>query len=336
MKKLLLIFMGALSIPMLSLACTSVIISGNATNDGKPIMLKHRDTDDQDNRIEFFVDGKYHFIGLVNSNSPGEEVWSGMNEAGFCIMNTASYNFRDDNDSVIMDQEGRLMYLALAECASVQDFEDFLNTYEKPYGVEANFGVIDAEGGAAYYEVNNYMWIKYDVNDPSIAPKGYRVATNFCEAGRREDYQGWERFIIASEVMENLNVGEINHVILYDSISRCTKEIDGQRIPRNITSASIVFEGVKAGENPKTAIMWTILGNPLNNIAIPLMVQNENILPDYMQAGYVYTQSLVKETEEIINLDFMDLYNSWISGLIEDEEFYKSYLEKQQTWMYTE
>lgn len=324
------------STKLLSFACTSVIVSGNVTEDGKPVMLKHRDTDDQDNRIEFFINGKYHFIGLVNSNSPGEEVWSGMNEVGFCIMNTATYNFREDNDSVLMDQEGKLMYEALCECANVHDFEELLEAHNKPLGVEANFGIIDADGGAAYFEVNNYRWVKYDVNDPTIAPKGYRVATNFCEAGRRDEYSGWERYLIASDVMTKLNIDKIDHVVLYDSISRCSKEIDGVRIPRSITSASIVFEGVKAGTDPRQSIMWTILGNPLENIAIPLLVQSENVLPSYMQAGYNYTQKLYKEDEDIIYKEFMGLYSPWISGMMDDEEFYKAYTEQQQLWMHTE
>ena len=75
-------------------ACTSFIISGNATPSGKPMMFKHRDTGELNNRIAHFKGPKYSFIGLVNSPMLDGEVWAGMNEAGFCIMNTASYNLR--------------------------------------------------------------------------------------------------------------------------------------------------------------------------------------------------------------------------------------------------
>ncbi len=51
-------------------------------------------------------------------------------------------------------------------------------------GVEANFGVIDANGGAAYYETDNFKFIKYDANDPSVAPNGYLIRTNFSVAQR--------------------------------------------------------------------------------------------------------------------------------------------------------
>lgn len=77
--------------------CTSVIISGGVRADGRPVMLKHRDTGELNNRMEWFQGPGYSFIGLVNSPSRGGEVWSGVNSAGFCIMNTATYDLKDDD-----------------------------------------------------------------------------------------------------------------------------------------------------------------------------------------------------------------------------------------------
>ena len=262
-------------VPLTVLPCTSVIVSGNATADGRPLMLKHRDTDDQQNSVRLFCGERYAFIGLVNSTSPDTEVWTGTNEVGFSIMNTASYNFREDSlPDVQMDREGELMYRALSICVTVSDFERLLDTCAKPMGVEANFGVIDAHGGAAYYEVNNFRWIKYDVNR---IPCGYRVVTNFCEAGRREDYQGWDRYCIASEVMSAEWTPEVDHRFFFERLSRNTTERNGNCIPRKITSASIVIEGVRAGSDPLQTVMWTILGNPLTHIAEPLA------LTDYLK-----------------------------------------------------
>ena len=53
-------------------------------------------------------------------------------------MNTASYNLRDANDGVDdkeMDREGELMFKALGECRTIEDFEKFLKKYKKPFGV---------------------------------------------------------------------------------------------------------------------------------------------------------------------------------------------------------
>ena len=60
-------------------------------------MLKHRDSDYMDNRVERFNGPSYDFIALVNSSSEGGEAWTGTNTAGFSIMNTASYNIKDDD-----------------------------------------------------------------------------------------------------------------------------------------------------------------------------------------------------------------------------------------------
>ena len=40
------------------------------------------------------------------------------------------------------------MKMALEPCKTLEDFEKMLNDLPKPLGVEANFGVIDANGGA--------------------------------------------------------------------------------------------------------------------------------------------------------------------------------------------
>ena len=128
-------------------ACTSVIISGKATANGRPLMLKNRDTDHFNNRMEYFRGPVYSFIGQVNSESEGGEVWAGTNSAGFCIMNTASYNIKDDDvPAEMMDREGILMFRALGVCATVKDFENLLDNMSKPLYVEANFGIIDASG----------------------------------------------------------------------------------------------------------------------------------------------------------------------------------------------
>ena len=124
-------------------ACTSGIFTGKVTADGRPLLWKHRDTSDENNRMAFFKGTKYNFLALLNSSDEDGEAWTGSNSAGFSIMNTASYNLKEDTVKE-MDKEGVLMYKALAECRNLADFEKFLDNYPRPMRVEANFGVIDA------------------------------------------------------------------------------------------------------------------------------------------------------------------------------------------------
>lgn len=325
MKKLLyiLLLFAGMSCCTAALACTTVIVSGSKTASGHPLMLKNRDTDNLENRIEYYQGAIYNFIGLVNADTEGGEVWAGTNTAGFCIMNTASYNLKDDDvPESMMDREGSLMFRALGVCATVEDFEKFLDNISKPRGVEANFGVIDASGGAAYYEVDNDTWVKYDVNS---IPEGYRVVTNFSESGRPEDYKGYERWLTASDIMKEIaaeaedGVMEIGpHDLIY-GFSRSYRSnmtgidwlngfhdlkkssgfngvvVDQDFIPRRSTSAAIVFEGVKSGEDPLHTVMWTTLGYPCCAVTVPLLVGDSDIIPSFMKASASSSKAWMNE-----------------------------------------
>ena len=327
--------------------CTAVIISGKATSNGRPLMLKHRDTGQLDNAVGYFRGPVYSFIGLVNASSAWDgEVWTGTNEAGLCIMNTASYNIKDDNvPSSEMDKEGSLMFQALGMCGSLADFEYLLDTLSRPLGVEANFGVIDAYGGAAWYEVNNHSWIKYDVNE---MPLGYRVVTNFSESGRRADDRGVERYETATEIFREIldnKPYKVNHSDIFNGISRSFRGKDkgvAYVIPRKITSASIVMEGVAPGENPLHTVMWTILGYPPCGVALPLMVGNGCtlpycVMPDgkdfHSQMGDLAMKRKVvgkeypgiRQVEDKIDASFEKIYGKWVKGDISDAAFFKEY-----------
>ena len=289
-------------------ACTSAIFTGKATPDGRPLLWKHRDTGELNNRIEFFPSGngrKYSFIGLVNSPVKDGEVWTGTNEVGFSIMNTASYNLQSEAAD-FEDQEGVVMYQALGSCKTLKDFEQLLDKMKKPRGVEANFGVIDAEGGAAYYEVNNTQWRKVDVNDPKIAPEGFLVYTNHSYTGRKDEGMGYVRYNTANEILHKgwIRGEEFTPQWIFNNLSRSYYNsllgidlnrnpelapdgwfVDQDFIPRRSTSASIVVKGVKPGENPELTVMWTILGYPPCSIAVPLFVAAGADQPETMVKG---------------------------------------------------
>ncbi|GHU62432.1 hypothetical protein FACS1894123_03360 [Bacteroidia bacterium] len=274
--------------------CTSAIITGKVTADGRPLLWKHRDTDDENNRMAFFKGAKYDFLALQNSPDEDGIAWTGSNSAGFSIMNTASYNLKEDTIKE-MDMEGVLMYKALSQCKNLTDFETFLDNYPRPMRVEANFGVIDAEGGAAYYEVNNTRWVKVDANDPKIAPNGYLIYTNFSYTGRFNEGMGYIRHQTATEIISRQAANKdftphwiFNHLSrsYYHSLlgvdllkPEFSPEkasgwvVDQDFIPRKSTAASIVIQGVKPGENPEMTTLWTVLGYPPVGVAVPLWVK---------------------------------------------------------------
>lgn len=173
MKKIVFLFLFSNFVFFDSLfACTTFLISGKYTSDGKSILFKNRDTDEMHNSLVCFSDGRYKYIGLVDGNkSWNTMIWGGFNETGFAIINSAAYNNNIGDTSKFMDQEGVVMKLALQTCKTLEDFENMLLTMPKPLGVDANFGVIDANGGAAFMkpEITNTL------NMMPITPKQLRM-----------------------------------------------------------------------------------------------------------------------------------------------------------------
>lgn len=299
------IFLFLLNQPAL-IPCTTAVVSGKATDDGRPLLLKHRDASEPQNRLVYFADGKFKFIGLVNSpDKNNDEVWVGFNEAGFGIMNSASYNLKSSDDTTkISDLEGKIMKLALQKCATVEDFENLLKELPKPLGVEANFGVIDASGGAAYFETNNFDYIKFDVNDPEVAPEGYLIRTNYSFAGEENKGFGYIRYATAAGLFENQTKdGKISFKFLINDVPRClihsftNTDLAGNLpesinekdyvyfrdyIPRYSTSAAVVVQGIKENESPSLTTMWTILGFPLTSVTIPLWLTDDGLLPSIL------------------------------------------------------
>ncbi len=182
-------------------ACTSAIVGADRTLDGRILMWKHRDTGTEHNFVDRVAatDSTLAFVALFNGgDSLLLEAWTGMNEAGFAIMNTASYNLAPDT-AVIKDREGIIMRRALEKCRSLADFETLLDTLARPMGVQANFGVIDTSGNGAYYETDDRSYRKYSIEDTD---SHVLLRTNFSVSGNDTDGMGYIRYENASHLLE--------------------------------------------------------------------------------------------------------------------------------------
>jgi hypothetical protein len=304
MKRILLGVLVLLFAGMYSLtdACTTFIITGKYTADGRPVLYKHRDTGTPDNAIVYFTDGKYNYIGLVDSKDTWKkELWGGYNTAGFAIINSAAYNNNIGDTTKLKDKEGEVMKLALQSCATLADFEKMLSDLPKPLGVDANFGVIDASGGAAYYETGNFGFKKIDANDPSVAPYGYLIRTNHSFTGDIDKGAGYIRYATASEALNMAAaLKKLEPQYLLNNISRnlyhsLTKDnlreglpVNSNEpdfryfedfIPRNSSASVIMIVGVKKGEDISRTMMWTLTGFPLTTVAVPVWISAGKELP---------------------------------------------------------
>lgn len=258
-------------------ACTSMIVSAGASASGRPLMWKHRDTGTEHNFVERVParTGGLGYVALFNGgDSLLSEAWMGMNDAGFAIMNTASYNLAPDT-ARLKDREGAVMTMALRKCRRIEDFASLLDTLPKPMGVQANFGVIDAYGSGAYFETDDYSYVKFDLAD---ATDGVLIRTNHSFTGNDTDGYGYIRYCNACDILaEEISTGQLSPEAFTEKASRSfwhsllKKDfaasgdrwvIDQDFIPRNISSASIVIEGVVPGESLADMTMWTVIGYP--------------------------------------------------------------------------
>ncbi len=254
-------------------ACTSALVPAQYSATGRPLMWKHRDTGAEQNFVER-VDGRgpYGYVALFNGgDSLLREAWMGMNDAGFAIMNTASYNLMPDT-AKYKDREGELMSRALATCRTALDFEVMLQRMPKPMGVQANFGVMDADGALAYYETDDYGFRRYDATD------SVTIRTNFSFSGNATDGMGYIRYdnarqllgpaveaaAVAPETFTELCSRSFWHSLMHADMERQGGRWvpDRDFIPRRISSASVVIEGMAPGEKPEDMVMWTVIGYP--------------------------------------------------------------------------
>lgn len=308
MDKRILTYVLMLIVCVETFACTSAIIGADATRDGRPLLWKLRDTSAIDNKVEYIPskDGSFAYVALFNADDRRlEQAWIGMNTEGFAVMNTASYNLKDDNvPQSKMDREGYLMTIALRSCRTVDDFENLLITLPRPMGVEANFGVIDAGGAGAYFETNNYSFTRFDIED---APGHVLIRTNYSHSGRIDEGYGFIReanaekllapYVEEHTVTPELLTEVVSRSFYHDLYGRDMATvgekwlIDMDFIPRYKSTATVVIEGIPNVENfddlqpgllADQYIMWTGMGYPPCSEILPVWC-TPNGVPDVLR-----------------------------------------------------
>jgi hypothetical protein len=280
-------------------ACTTGVISGRATVDGRPLLWKNRDAPNKNNQVVHFTDGQYAATAVVNAGDR-KAVWMGANEVGFCIEKSLSKDLTEKDAKG--PGNGPFMLRALQSCATVQEFERLLTATNGQRSTNANFGVIDASGGAVLFEISASSFKKFDANDPVVAPEGYVIRSNFAYTGTpkvdhsdpaqvSKIYAG-NRYLRGCQLIETglAAQGGVSERYLMRSVSRDLAEADGtpitgsinggpgdlpslldtaSTISRRTSVSAVVFHGVKPGEDPQLTTMWVMLGEPAFTLAVP-------------------------------------------------------------------
>lgn len=294
--------------PSVSSGCTTVVVSGSATVDGRPLLWKNRDFWQRQNEILRDDTGELAFVGVANAEAV-ERIRMGVNTAGFCIENSVS---RDLNSNLGPGpNNGELIRVALQTCRTVGDFQSFLDRTNadgrRSYG---NFGVIDADGGAVMFEVAPRTYRVYDANDPVAAPHGFVVRANFSELAQErnesntstESLYSIERYSRAYDLcLAGVESDQLDLRYLLQNVSRdvegcsvcgpdnattspiseavtpSTTITTSKTLNRNNTVSATVFHGVRNGESPDLTTMWTLLGEPLFTVAVPTWAKQQQV-----------------------------------------------------------
>ncbi len=318
--------------------CTTAVVSGLATKDGKPILWKNRDTDTLSNKVIFVDEKPYSYLALVNASEiSGRIVWAGLNSEGFAIMNSVAYNLPQKSGEK-EDLEGMVMADALRKCATVDDFEKYLkDNLGESLGCRTNFGVIDAHGGASLFEVHNHGYKRIDAMD---FPEGYIINTNFSRSGEENKGRGYVRFERASSLFREFN--PITHEEIIQKIARDlinpffgNLKIENaswvhtdHTINRYITASCVVIHGIKKGENGR-ATMWVILGEPVCSIAVPLWVE-AGIPPSSLMEGDTAPicretfrlKDIIRPFKDVERRQYLDINKlmEWLPTIIKKEK----------------
>ncbi len=280
-------------------ACTIAAIDGRATADGRPLLWKNRDVGNPDQKFNYFApiqSGGRLTRGYLGNyySTDTTRIYMGVNDAGFGIVNSDSYNLDDSLAAGIDD--GTLMRLALETCTKLAEFEGLLDSTNVTGRVDCwNFGVFDSCGRAAVYECGNRHWVAYYADQDS---DGVLIRANYSLSGgaRRT---GEMRVKRAEEIFESRSKEELSASFILAHLPRdlVNEYADPYPLPymgrqpdgapgyiwagstiNNVrTSSAAVIRGVAVGENPRLSALLAILGTPVLSLAFPLWVGAANV-----------------------------------------------------------
>lgn len=266
-------------------ACTIGVASPDITSNGRAMLWKTRDIGSfPDNFLDWNQDSVYSFLYVRDSRD--SLAWMGVNDQGFCIAN--SFVQRQVEDRPIFNN-GLLIYYLLGNCASIEQMDALLDTLDITSQVlSGNFGVIDASGAAAVYEIS---WNQVQKYDAAQADEGYIIRTNFSLITGGDE--GIERYNRSQDIINNLAAEDnLNANALIQQHFRDFSDEDSQQIDipfydrwfydrpwgyiktndsicRAIAASAAVFTGVLPDEPPQSTSMYALLGNPATSVFLP-------------------------------------------------------------------
>jgi hypothetical protein len=277
-------------------ACSSVIVTGNATKDGRAVLMKNRDLIEQPMNIPIYVPATYSTFAYVGVNTNT----MGINEKGLAVMNTympALAGSEPITGNLILNQR------ILEYFESVSDVADALNNSYSIIGpvhrsnmgsVATCVGVVDRFGAGAFFEISDtkayaqYVVDGYDsrANHPRIFPT---VSTG--PSGRDQylldaldNVYAENGYISPEHVMQN-----VSRYVHHKELGSANFSIDGEACNPTTVATMVAVSGDERYDGMLNC-MWTACGpNPLVGLFVPSMVCAEGI-PESIEELWAHTR----------------------------------------------
>lgn len=293
MKRFVLTVLALIAMHIEAFACTSAIVAPQRSSEGVPLLWKHRDNAKYTNtRIEYIADGTYAYTAVVPNNERyAKGVYAGVNEKGLGIISTATKNLPESTPEEykacgLRRLRGGAMWVGLRECATIDEFEELLKTTKRSRRSHSNYGVGDATGAVAYFEIWDVGYRRYDVS--KSGNDGFDVRSNFSHAGdptkmgtskRRYD-------LIINEMASHkgaftphdfIGYSRSYNSLRYGNVLEMEKRYycSNHTVPRASTVGSFVI--VCDGNNPRMLVMN---GHSVSSLAVPVYVKAKEYIPE--------------------------------------------------------
>ena len=303
-------------------ACTSAIVTARRSSEGVPLLWKHRDSGFWNTCVKYIAEeGCYAYTSIVaNSENYAKGTLGGINERGFGIINVSSRHLPSTpkeeypKDRFVVRYSGPgFAVKALKICATVEEFENMLRS-EVRIGSKrhftGNYGVADATGAVAYFEIWDTDYRRYDATEQTL---GFDVRSNFSwatepakigKSKRRYDIVMQEMKEFGSEkfsphdlirLSRSYNSVRYGDVLLNDEARYC----QNYTVPRHTSVAAVVL--VCDGKEPR---MLVINGHPVAGVAVPVYVRAKDKIPqcvatsDMMNLGLQFCSKAYSEVSK--------------------------------------
>ncbi len=311
-------------------SCTIAVFSGEATEEGRPMLWKNRDVHNASQQYIYVEGGEHRFVGITYQGTY-DKVYGGVNDAGFGIVNTDTYNQGPWRTTGATD--GEVMFWALERCETVWDFMELLDSLICSDGCLRSthcYGVIDGFGNAGVVEASCTSFVYFSAVG---VPSGFLVRTNFAVTGADDNRRGFERYLRARAILEErLPVSYKD--ILAAAGDLATTELDPYPLPfegtydglpygyistantinRYFTTSYQVICGMREGDEPLYPYMLCGFGQPCATIPVAVWVSSGEVPEQTSGTGNIlceqaqFIHSMLYDTPQLDWLNTFAVY----------------------------